>query len=124
MYLFLAELVLLVHFLFIVLVVFGGLLVLKWPRLVWWHLAILAWGIYIEFSGDICPLTPLEVWLRRQAGETGYSGSFISQYILPIVYPTGLTHNTQIVFGTILIGWNILIYGIFIYAMKKRKRNG
>ncbi len=110
-YLLLADLVLVVHLLFVLFVVFGGLLVLRWHRLAWLHLPALGWGLWIEFSGTLCPLTPLEIHLRRLAGADPYEGGFIAHYIVPIVYPPGLTAETQWWIGLGLLGLNLAIYG-------------
>jgi hypothetical protein len=107
----LATLVVLVHFTFIVFVMFGGLLALRWRRAPWLHLPLLAWGGYVELAGKICPLTPLENRLRRAAGETEYVGGFIEHYLLPIMYPQGLTRTVQIALGVGLIVLNIVVYG-------------
>ncbi|HET6797336.1 MAG TPA: DUF2784 domain-containing protein [Gemmatimonadales bacterium] len=109
-----ADLVVLVHFAFVLFVILGALLVLRWPKLAYLHLPAALWGIWIEFSGRICPLTPLENALRRQAGEAGYSGGFIEHYILPVLYPSGLTRTTQVVLGLIVILVNLAIYGYLV----------
>lgn len=108
----LADGVLLLHLLFIVFVVGGGLLVFRWPRLAWVHLPAAAWGALIEFAGWICPLTPLENMLRRQAGETGYGGGFIAHYLLPIVYPGALTREIQLGLGFAVLAINAVVYGL------------
>ena len=105
---FFADLVVLAHLGFIVFVVLGGLLAFRWKWLPWLHIPAMAWGGFIELSGGICPLTPLENTLRRAAGLREYSQSFIEQYIVPLVYPVGLTRELQIVMGLVLIGLNIL----------------
>jgi hypothetical protein len=94
-----------------VFVVAGGLLVWRWARVVWVHLPAVAWGVGIEWAGGVCPLTPLEVWLRRQAGEAGYQGEFISQYVMPLLYPVGLTREVQIGFGVAALVLNLAVYG-------------
>jgi len=109
-----ADIVLLIHFIFIAFVTTGGLLVLYWPRLAWLHLPCLFWGVGIELSGGICPLTPLEVRLRMIAGKTGYSGDFIDRYLAPIIYPSGLTRELQISLGIVLLLLNTVIY-IFLW---------
>src|ERR671925_1256535 len=86
-----ADAVMLVHFLFIAFALFGSLLLLKWPKLIWLHVPALGWGIYIELSGAICPLTPLENHFRELAGESTYYGGLIAHYLGPIIYPAGLT---------------------------------
>jgi hypothetical protein len=119
LYLILAELTILLHFLFVVFVVLGGLVVLRWPKLIYLHLPMLAWGIYIELRSGICPLTPLENHFRHLAGIQPYEGGFINHYLMPILYPHGLTHDTQVLLGVALIMFNILIYGIFVYITRK-----
>ncbi len=86
----LADLVVLVHLGFIVFVGLGGLLLFRWPRLIWLHVPIVAWGVVISVGQWVCPLTPLENWLRHRAGQSGYQGSFIDHYIVPVIYPSGL----------------------------------
>jgi len=120
-YLLLADFVVILHFLFIVAVVIGGLLVIKWRKLIWVHLPFLFWGIYIEFSGGICPLTPLEIWLRKQAGADIYQGGFISHYLVPVIYPSGLTSNIQWLIGAGLIVFNLAVY-IYIFLLRGKSR--
>jgi hypothetical protein len=88
----LADLVLVFHLAFIVFVVLGGLLTLRWRRIPLVHLPTVIWGVFIELSGGLCPLTPLENMLRRAAGTSGYSGGFIEHYLIPVIYPAGLSH--------------------------------
>ena len=106
----LADAVVAVHFLFVLFVLFGGLLVLRWRWVRWLHLPAAAWGALIEFAGWTCPLTPLEKWLRRQGSGAGYEGGFIEHYILPILYPRALTRNTQLVLGLVVVLLNVFIY--------------
>jgi hypothetical protein len=109
-YRWLADLVLVVHLAFIVFVVLGGLLVIRRPKLAWLHLPAAIWGSWIEFSGRICPLTPLENHFRRLGGQAGYSGGFIEHYITAIIYPDGLTRAVQITFGVLVVLINVLAY--------------
>ena len=110
LYLALADAVLVLHLAFILFVVLGGLLVL-WRRwLVWLHLPAVAWGILIEFAGWICPLTPLENWLRMQGGERGYSGGFINHYLASLIYPEGLTRELQWLLGALVLAINAIVY--------------
>lgn len=111
LYSLLADFVLILHFMFVPFVLFGGLLALKWPRAIWLHLPAVAWGAFVEFSGWVCPLTPLENWLRKQGGNTGYNSDFIEHYVLPVLYPTGLTREIQIVLGVIVLAVNCAVYG-------------
>ena len=106
-----ADLVLMLHLSFVLFVLLGGFLLIRWPRLVWLHLPAVAWGAFVEFSGLICPLTPLENWLRTQAGEATYRGDFIVRYLSAILYPEALTHELQVAFGTAVIVVNMAIYG-------------
>lgn len=106
----LADAVVAVHFLFVLFVLFGGLLVLRWRWVRWLHLPAAAWGALIEFAGWTCPLTPLEKWLRRQGSGAGYEGGFIEHYILPVLYPRALTRNTQLVLGLVVVLLNVFIY--------------
>ena len=106
----LADLVLVVHLAFILFVIFGGLLVLRWPKLAWVHLPCAVWGTWIEFSGRVCPLTPLENHFRRLGGQAGYEGGFIEHYITAIIYPQALTRGVQIALGMLVIGVNLFVY--------------
>ena len=106
----LADLVLVVHAAFVVFVMLGGLAVLRWPRLAWVHLPVVIWGAGIEFTGGICPLTPLENHWRRLAGEQGYTGGFVEQYVLAALYPEGLTRGIQLALGLLVIAVNAVIY--------------
>ena len=115
----LADLVLVVHLAFVLFVVLGGLLVLRWPRIALLHVPAAIWGILIEYSGSICPLTPLENSLRRAGGEAGYSGGFIEHYIQPAIYPAGLTRGTQIVLGSLALIVNLMAYGVLIARINR-----
>jgi hypothetical protein len=115
----LADLVLVVHLAFVLFVVLGGLLVLRWPRVALLHVPAAIWGILIEYSGSICPLTPLENSLRRAGGEAGYSGGFIEHYIQPAIYPAGLTRGTQIVLGSLALIVNLMAYGVLIARINR-----
>jgi len=112
-----ATLVVLFHFTFLLFVMFGGLLVFRWPRAIWLHLPCFLWGAWIEVSGGICPLTPLENRLRRAAGDAEYAGSFIEHYILPVMYPTGLTRGVQLGLAVGLVLLNVAIYA---WVVRKR----
>lgn len=112
-----ADLLVAVHLLFILFVIFGGLMVLHRPRLAWLHLPAAAWGALIEFMGWMCPLTPLENRLREMAGEAGYAHGFIEEYIAPIVYPLGLTPHVQI-----WLGLGVIVINLFVYAVVLRNR--
>ena len=105
-----SDLVVILHLTFVVFVLFGGLLALRWRRVVWLHLPAAAWGAAVEFGGWICPLTPLEIWLRMQGGESGYSSDFIEHYVLPLLYPSGLTREVQVALGAVVLVVNLAIY--------------
>lgn len=106
-----ADLLVVVHFAFICFVVLGGLLVLRWPRLAFIHIPAATWGALVEFMGWLCPLTPLEQHFRAAAGEAGYTGSFIEQYLVPVIYPADLTRELQLLLGVIVVAVNAAIYG-------------
>ncbi len=106
----LADLVAIVHLAFILFALFGGLLVLRWRRIAWAHLPAVAWGAAIEWMGWICPLTPLENALRRAGGREAYSGDFVGRYLLPVIYPEGLTREGQRLLGIGLVAINVMIY--------------
>jgi Protein of Unknown function (DUF2784) len=110
MYPFLADLVLVVHLAFVVFVLCGGLLALKWRWIAWLHLPAAVWGAVVEFTGWICPLTPLENWLREQDGETPYRSDFIAHYLLPVLYPGDLTRGLQVLLGTVVVVLNVAVY--------------
>ena len=113
-----ADLVLVVHMAFVLFVVLGGLLALRWPRVAWVHVPIALYGAAIEFIGFICPLTPLEVSLRRRGGEAGYEGGFIEHYVTATIYPTGLTREVQLVLGTAVLVLNGIVY--FVWWRRRR----
>lgn len=124
MFALLADATLILHLGFILFATLGALLLLRWPGLVWLHLPALAWGIWIEFSGGICPLTPLENHFRDRAGQDGYHGGFIDHYLVPIIYPDGLTRQTQWILGTVLIVVNLLIYALWLSRRSGESRHG
>jgi hypothetical protein len=117
----LADVILVAHLLFILIVVLGGLLVLRWPRLAWLHVPCSVWGALIEFTGWICPLTPLENRLRLEAGQAGYSGGFIDHYIVPLVYPPGLTPQMQVVLGVAVLVINGGVYALLVRRWRRRR---
>lgn len=106
----LADLTVLVHLAFVVFVVAGGLLVVRRPRVAWLHLPAATWGALIELVGWVCPLTPLENRLRTMGGEAGYSGGFVEHYLLPVLYPPGLTRGVQLVLGACVVLLNLVWY--------------
>ena len=118
----LADGVLVVHLAFVLFVALGGFLVLRWPRIAWLHVPAALWGVYIEFTGRICPLTPLENSLRVRGGEAGYSGGFIDHYITALIYPDGLTRTTQIAIGSGVLIMNVVLYALVIRRQRKGGR--
>lgn len=106
----LADLVVLFHAAFVFFVVFGGLLVLRRRWVIWLHLPAVMWGALIEFAGWICPLTPLENHLRQLGGAAGYSGGFVEHYVLPALYPHGLTRGIQLLLGFLVLLINAVVY--------------
>ena len=107
-----ADMVVAFHAAFVVFVVVGGLLCLRWPRAIWLHLPAVVWGVFIEFAGWICPLTPLENFLRAQASETTYQGGFIQRYLLAALYPADLTRRVQFVLGGLALLVNLVVYAL------------
>lgn len=117
----LADLVLILHLAFILFVVAGGLLALRWRWAPVAHVPAACWGAFIELSGGICPLTPLENALRRSAGSSGYQDSFVEHYLLSLIYPAGLTHGVQVVLAGAVIVINVLVY---LAVWRARRRHG
>jgi uncharacterized protein DUF2784 len=106
------DAVVVAHLLFIAFVVGGGALLLAWPRIAWLHLPAVVWGAYAELTSTICPLTPLENALRLRAGQAGYAGGFVEHYLLPIIYPAGLTPHLQTLIGGFVIAVNVVLYAL------------
>ncbi|WP_203142134.1 DUF2784 domain-containing protein [Marinobacter mangrovi] len=116
-----ADAVLVLHLLFIAFAVLGGLLILWRRGFVWLHVPALVWATLVMLNGWLCPLTPLEIELRQWAGEAGYRGSFIAHYLLPLIYPPGLTRTVQIALGVSVVLINLTIYG---WLIRRRKATG
>ena len=116
-----ADLVVLIHFCFILFVIFGGFLVIKGRKLIWLHLPAAVWGALIEFFGWVCPLTVVENRLRQANDGGTYSTGFIEHYIIPLIYPAGLTPDIQLILGTIVVVVNFFAY---ILVFKKMKNHG
>ena len=106
----LADLVVILHFSFVIFAVLGGLLAFIWHRIIWLHIPVVLWAVFIELSGHICPLTPLENSLRLKSGSGSYSGGFVENYIMPVLYPIGLTREIQLLLGGTVLLINIIIY--------------
>src|SRR5688572_22529286 len=111
---FFADAIVVLHLAFVLFVVFGGLLVLRHRRVAWLHLPAVAWGVWVEFAGWICPLTPLENWLREQSGSAVYTSSFIDRYLMPVLYPAALTREIQWALGVIVVLINVAVYAVVV----------
>jgi len=118
----LADMVLVLHGVFIAWVALGALAVLRRPRLAWLHLPALAWGVWIEASAGLCPLTPLEIGLRLRAGEHGYVGSFVDHYLGALIYPQGLTSQAQWRIALVLLAYNLVLYGLVLRRRQRQRR--
>jgi hypothetical protein len=118
----LADLLVLLHLAFAAFVVFGGFLAWKWRRVLFVHLPALAWGFWVETSGQVCPLTPLENHLRHLAGEAGYQGGFLDHYLVALLYPPGLTRTDQWVLAALLLAINVVAYGRLLRARRDLRR--
>jgi hypothetical protein len=116
-----ADLVLLVHFAFVLFVILGGFLALRWHQLAYVHIPVAIYGIAIEVIGFVCPLTPLEIWLRRQGGGAGYEGGFIEHYITAALYPSGLTRTIQFVLAALVLLINAAAYTLW-WRGRRRSR--
>ena len=108
-----------IHFAFTVFVIFGGFLTWRWPRLVFLHLPALAWGVWVEVSATLCPLTPFENHLRHLAGESGYTGGFLAHYLVAVLYPPGLTWRIQWLLAAVLLTLNAVAYGRLLWRSRE-----
>jgi hypothetical protein len=115
----LADLVLVLHLAFIAFAVAGAVLLWRWPRLVWLHLPAALWGAFVESSGTICPLTPLENHFRALAGESGYAGGFVEHYLVALIYPQGLTRAWQWVLGAGVLVLNVVLYALWLRSRRR-----
>lgn len=113
-HLILANSILIVHFAFILFVVFGGLLVFYKKWILWLHIPAIFWAVLMEFFGWICPLTPMENHFRIMAGQSGYNQGFIQHYLLKVIYPDGLTRQAQVLLGLGVLILNLLVYAVFL----------
>jgi hypothetical protein len=116
----LADLVVILHSVFAVIAVLGGLLVFRWRWWAWLHIPAVLWAGFIEVTGGICPLTPLENRLRSLGGAAAYQGDFIDRYLIPLLYPSALTREIQVALGIFVILFNMGIYGVYWYRVKRR----
>lgn len=111
-----AALVVVLHLVFVAFAVTGAALLWRWPRLAWAHLPAVAWAGYVELAGRACPLTPLELRLRAAAGLGGYSGDFLSHYVLPLLYPAHLTQGVQVMLGAGVLVLNLVLYAAWLHS--------
>ena len=118
----LADATVVLHFGFVLFVIGGGILVWRYPRLVWLHVPAALWGAFIEFAGWICPLTPLENWLREQGGQQAYSTSFVEHYLLPVLYPQSLTRPVQWILGGLVLLVNAIFYTLILRRRLAQKK--
>jgi Protein of Unknown function (DUF2784) len=118
----LADIVLLFHFAIVLFAIFGGLIVLYKRWLVWLHIPVLLWSSVVNLASWICPLTPLEHVLRSLAGQAGYQGGFVEHYIVPLVYPNGMSRDIEIIAGFSILVWNGLVY-TFVICWRRRHRS-
>jgi hypothetical protein len=118
----LADLLVVLHLGFVGFVALGGLLVLRWPHAAWAHLPAAAWGAGIELTGGICPLTPLENALRERSGRAAYQGDFVAEYLLPVLYPDGLTRDAQLLLGVAVIIGNAVLYAVAVRRARSRRQ--
>lgn len=116
-----ADAVVLLHLAFVGFAVAGGLLALRWRRAAFVHLPALAWAAYVEFSGRVCPLTPLENALRSAGGSAAYAGGFVDHYLLPVLYPAQLTRELQWTLGTGLVVLNLAVYAGVVWQARRRR---
>jgi hypothetical protein len=117
----LADATVVLHLAFVLFVVAGGVLAVRWPRVAWVHIPAALWGVWIEIAGWICPLTYLENWLRRRAGRADYTASFIDQYLLPVLYPPSLAREVQVGLGALLLAVNL---GVYLVVLRRRVGGG
>ena len=119
-----ADGVVVIHLGFILFVFLGALTLFRWPWMIWVHVPAAVWGGLVELIGAPCPLTPLENHLRRVGNSEAYSGGFIDHYIMPIVYPPGLTRETQVYLGVLILVLNITIYYKFLTRKRAARESG
>jgi len=118
----LADAVAIIHGAFVVFVVVGGFMALRWHRLAWLHIPAAAWGVLIEYGGWTCPLTPLENALRARAGVAGYAGGFIEHFVLRSLYPSGLTSRVRLSLGSLALLVNVVAYALIVRRYKRPRR--
>ncbi len=118
-----ADLVLVTHLAFILVVVAGALAVIRNPWFVWIHVPVASWGVFVELTGRICPLTTLENFLRTQAGQEGYANSFVEQYMVPVIYPAGLTRQAQLLLAGLVVVVNVIIYTTILLRKRTARQD-
>lgn len=118
-----ADLVLVTHLAFVILVVAGAVLVFRYPWFAWIHVPVATWGAYVELTGRICPLTTLENYLRINAGQEGYANSFVEQYIVPLIYPAGLSRNVQLWLAGLVVAINVILYAWILLRKRSARQN-
>lgn len=116
-----ADILLSVHLLFVIFVIFGGFLVFRWPKTILFHLPAVLWGVLIELTGGVCPLTPLEQQWRRMAGDAGYGGGFVDHYLIPVIYPHWLDRPTQLTLGLLVVIVNLAVYGWLAWRCRRTR---
>jgi hypothetical protein len=116
----LADATVLLHAAFVVFAIAGGLLVARWPRIAWVHLPAVFWAAWVEFAGWMCPLTPMENWLRSEADDPIYTSSFVEHYLLPILYPSALSRPHQWVLGGVVLLINLAMYAAVLRRRARR----
>jgi len=116
-----ADAVLVLHLSFILFVVGGALLVMRYSWIVWLHVPAALWGAWVEFDNRVCPLTVLENLFRQRAGQSGYTESFVEHYLVPVIYPPGLTRTAQFWLAAILISINVALYSLWLLRRRKTR---
>jgi hypothetical protein len=119
----LADAVVVLHAAFVAFVVFGGFLVLRWPRMAWVHVPAAAYGFLVEAAGWVCPLTPLEVWLRRRAGEVGYAGGFVEHHLAPLIYPSPFPRSLAWTLAGVVVAVNALSYALVLRRSRRARQD-
>lgn len=119
----LADMIVIIHMFFILFTVFGGLLVIKYPRVAYIHIPVFIWGAVVEFCNIICPLTPWENYFRELGGAERYASDFIEKYLIPVIYPAGLNVKIQFILGCLVILVNAVVYSIIVYHYYKKRKN-
>jgi hypothetical protein len=117
----LADVTVVLHLAFVLFVIGGGFLVARWPSVAWAHVPAAAWGAAVEFAGWICPLTPLENWLRERSGQPGYAAGFVEHYVVPLLYPAALSPGIQWLLGAFVVVVNL---GVYAFVWRRRRRRG